>query len=431
MPSTAFEETLFEALTDDAGAPGGLSPKARAEEAGNFLRQAGALSMTKLADGLVDPKLVLAWLLDHLAAPAFFVGLLVPVREAGALLPQLLIAPRVEATAVRKWFWAAGSLVQGLAIGALAMASLLLVGVAIGVAALILIAVFSVARSVCSVTVKDVLGKTVGKARRGTATGLASSVAAAGVIVFALILMAGRGEREVVVLAALTLAAALWLAAAGLFATMAEMPSDVGAHTRPTPILGQLGVLRRDEQLRLFIAARGLLTATALAPPYLVLMAGNAGGPAFTRLGALVLASAAAALLSGYIWGRLADRSSRQVLMLSGILAGAALLAANLATAAGGMAAAVTAPAILFMLMIAYHGVRSGRSTYLVDMAPADERARYTAVSNTVIGAVLLGAGLFGALTAIAGAGATIALFTAMSLGGAAVAWFLEEVDAA
>ena len=61
-----------------------------------------ALSLTKLADGLLDPKLVLAWLLAALGAGAGWVGLLVPVREAGALLPQLLLAEPIRRLPVRK-----------------------------------------------------------------------------------------------------------------------------------------------------------------------------------------------------------------------------------------------------------------------------------------------------------------------------------------
>ena len=47
-----------------------------------------SLALTKTADGLIDPKLVLAWLLDAIGSPGFLVGMLVPVRESGALLPQ-------------------------------------------------------------------------------------------------------------------------------------------------------------------------------------------------------------------------------------------------------------------------------------------------------------------------------------------------------
>ena len=68
-----------------------------------------ALTATKTADGLIDPKLVLAWLMSSLGAPGFLIGLLVPIREAGSLLPQLLIAQSVQRTERKKYWWAAGS----------------------------------------------------------------------------------------------------------------------------------------------------------------------------------------------------------------------------------------------------------------------------------------------------------------------------------
>lgn len=102
MTTPDLEERLFEALVDGTGGSGGLSDAQAAHEPGNFLRHAASLSMSKIADGMIDPKLVLFWLLDHLGASAFFVGLLVPIREAGALRPQLFTAPRVQAMGRRK-----------------------------------------------------------------------------------------------------------------------------------------------------------------------------------------------------------------------------------------------------------------------------------------------------------------------------------------
>jgi len=73
--------------------------------------------------------------------------------------------------------------------------------------------------------------------------------------------------------------------------------------------------------------------------------------------------------------------------------------------------------------------VRQGRSIYLVDMAPDDNRAAYTAVSNTVIGIVLLGSGIFGALASLAGTEVTLLIFAAMSLAAFAVTKGLDEID--
>lgn len=427
MTGPSIVETAFETLADTSG-EGGLDADQRRAEPGNFLRHAASLSLTKTADGLIDPKLVLAWLLTQLSVSSFWIGLLVPVREAGALLPQMLTAPRIEAMRRRKWAWAAGSLVQGIAAAAIAIAGLTLEGRAAGIAIVALVAVLALARSVCSVSYKDVLGKTVGQSRRGTATGLAGSVSSAAVALFALVLMFGPSNRFAVVTGAVLLAASFWLIASAIFATLREGRSATGT---PGPIFSsaaaQFGLLADDPNLRRFIAARGLLVGAALAPPFLVLMAGDEGGTGLSRLGALVLASSAAAFLSSYVWGRLADRSSRKVLILSGLAAAIALSAAVAASIAGLMAEVWVAPTILFALMLAYNGVRQGRSTYLVDMSPEDARARYAAVSNTVIGVILLASGLFGALASTFGVVWTVALFAAMSVAGAGVAWSMDE----
>ena len=242
--------------------------------------------------------------------------------------------------------------------------------------------------------------------------------------------MSGIGDRYTLVITAIGIAAGLWLAAGALFATLVE-ERDEAREIEGTigSALAQMSLLKRDPQLRLFVWARGLLVGTALAPPFLVILASESGQAAFERLGALVLASSVAAFLSSYVWGRLADRSSRRVLVLAGVAAAVALGGALVAHHGGWMGHAWVTPLVLFVLMLAYNGVRQGRSTYLVDMAPADARATYTAVSNTVIGLVLLGSGLFGALAASFGAEWTVALFALTSVGGALVASRLDEVQ--
>lgn len=64
-------------------------------------------------------------------------------------------------------------------------------------------------------------------------------------------------------------------------------------------------------------------------------------------------------------------------------------------------------PALLWLLMIAYKDVRLGRSTHLVDMANEHHRVTYTALSNTIIGVLLLAAAGFGAVAqGVGGTGA-------------------------
>lgn len=386
----------------------------------NIRRHVAALSASKSADGLLSPKLVLSWLVSSLGAGAFWVGALVPVRESGALLPQILLAPRIKAMARRKWAWAAGSVGQGASVAGIVLAALTLEGQAAGAVIVTLLGILALCRSICSASYKDVLGKTVEKTARGQTTGAASTVSAAVVLVFAGILMIGPDDKFALIVGALSLAALLWVLAAMLMSRMEEDPSDTGEEDS---IAAPLRLLLDRSDLRRFVLARALLVGTALAPPYVVLLASD--GAVLNQLGALVFASSLGALVSSYVWGWLSDRSSRMVLVWAGIAAALAL-GACLWIGSGSVWAMAVA---LFGLMIAYNGVRQGRSTYLVDMAGENDRSAYTAVSNTAIGLVLIGVGAVAAGLAAWSVPLVLWVFIVMSLAGAAVAWSLKEVE--
>ena len=399
----------------------------------SFATHVVSLSLTKTGDGLADVKLVLSWLLTALGAPAGVIGLLVPVREAGALLPQLVTAGWVRSLPVRKWIWIGGSVAQGLAVLAMATVGRTLEGDAAGWAVLGLLAVFAIARSFCSVSYKDVLGKTVSKSTRGTATGTAGTVAAVAVFLYGALLALDVVPASVaVVTTGLLVAAGCWLLAAAVFATLPERRGATeGGGNALVVALDSIQLLRDDAPLRRFIATRALLTATALAPPFVLAIAGSTGGRGLGELGAFVIASAAASVSSTYLWGRLSDRSSRRVLIRASCIAAFALAASAMVglVELGDGVERLALPASLFVLMIAYQGVRLGRSTHLVDMADEDTRARYTALSNTTIGVVLVAGSGFGGLAALTGPVVVLALFSAMCILAAVVATGLEEVQ--
>ena len=433
MADTTLDKVYRMLTSDDEGRVCRDIPESACnDQPKNFLTHIVSLGATKTADGLIDPKLVLSWLLTQLGAPAVFIGLLVPVRESGALLPQLLTAASLRRLSKRKWAWCAGSAIQGLSAAAIALAALFLEGAAAGFAIVLALGVLALARSVCSVTYKDVLGKTVSKARRGTATGTASSTAALFVIFFGTILTTGELERMPVVIAGLFVAVGLWLIASVLFSTLQEEAGATEGGANPLAAAKEnFGLLARDAQLRRFIATRGLLISTALAPPFMVALGtSEEAGNAFGGLGLLVIASAGAALFSSYIWGRLADRSSRKVLIFSAIAATLALVATLVLNALGLLEAVWALPAMIFALMLAYQGVRLGRSTHLVDMATRDTRAAYTALSNTIIGILLALGGVFSLLAEFTGVAIVIAVLAVMSGLAVFAALGLDEVQA-
>ena len=391
-----------------------------------------SLTATKTGDGLVDPKLVLAWLLGALGGSATAIGFLVPIRESLSLLPQLFIGHRIRALPRRKWVWALACFVQGASVAAMGLSAMLLDARVAVWAIVALVAVFATGRSAASVSYKDVLGKTVSKSRRGTVTGTATSISAVAVLAFGAGLASGMLEPSVTTIAiVLFVAGGLWFVAGVLFSRVVESAGATeGGVDGVMAALTNLQLLWKEPQLGRFVTARSLLTVTAVAPPYLLLLA-SAEQRSIDSLGPFVVASSLATIVGGRLWGRLSDRSSRRVLLAAAAAGFVLFVLAAIGVAAFPdlVASSWVAAGLLFLVVLAYQGVRLGRSTHLVDMAPAEDRAVYTAVSNTAVGVVILLAGAFGALSEVIGLGGLFSVF-ALACG---LAWWvtrgLDEVQ--
>ena len=85
-------------------------------------------------------------------------------------------------------------------------------------------------------------------------------------------------------------------------------------------------------------------------------------------------------------------------------------------------------PVAYLVLSIAHAGVRIGRKTYLVDMAGGTKRTDYVAVSNTVIGVLLLVTGGVSALASLLSVEAVLVLLGLMGAAGTISALRLEDV---
>ena len=416
----------FDALPHLKLRTGGLYPSSMMK---SETKHVISLSLTKSADGLVDPKLVLSWVLNALGAPGFVIGLLVPVREAGALLPQIALARMIEARRIRKYFWVTGSLVQGAAAVAMGLIVMTLSGAAAGWSTIAALALFATGRSICSASYKDVLARTVEKGRRGRVSGTAATIGSITVFSFAAMLATGVIPREPGVIAlALMTAGALWLLASLLFASLDEPPAEADvAGDRSLSAL--IEPLIDDPELQTYIATRALLISTALAPPFLVLL-GSGQGTGFGNLGILLLASSLAAIASSYVWGAFADRSSRLTLAVAGSLATVTFLtAAAIGLGSAGQVGGIWVAGLIFIAQIAYEGARAGRKTHLTDMDTGDRKAVYTALSNTLIGMLLLVGGVLGLLADLVGVPMVLALLAGLSAAAVFTALRLSEVQ--
>ena len=127
---------------------------------------------SKLAEQVASAKVVLPWLLSTMGAPAYIVGFLLPLRQAGTLLPQLAVSGQMRRFEVRKWFWVLSAIVQALMLMCMIAAALTLPPLVAGVLVAVFLLAFSLARGVGSLSFQDVTGKTIPKGgMMGAATG--------------------------------------------------------------------------------------------------------------------------------------------------------------------------------------------------------------------------------------------------------------------
>lgn len=428
-------DKLYNLVTNDDASVDlskGISEEARKHVPENFGRQVLATVASKTGDQLTKPGLILTWMLTALGAPAITIGLLVPVREAGSLLPQILFANVMSRFELRKYFWAVGSILQGLAILGIAFAALQLTGAALGWTTVGLLVVFSLSRAMCSISSKDLLGKTIPKTRRGRLGGLASSFSGWIAVLVGVSFALNRAEELPlpVFTGMLFTAGLLWFVGAGFMSRVHEQPQTTPSNRDPLgDLLNSLRLLKEDRVFLRFCIARGLLASTILSMPFYVVLAHEATGGRIKALGLLMIAGSLATAVSGVVWGRLSDTSSRRTLAIAGCSAGVigCLTAAVSYLELGETEAAFVYGALFFLIGLSHTGIRNGRKTYLVDHATQENRAQLVAVSNTLMGIVLLISGTFGLLAEALGAQAVIFVFALFGIAGGITASLLPE----
>lgn len=431
--STRAAERTYRLLVGEEDGCGGLPEETCRAVPGNGVRLVGALTLQKIGDRIVDPKTVLAWLLSALGAPTVLTGLLVPIRESGALLPQTALVPLVRRAPRRARVWVAGAAGQATAVAAMALVAVVTSGTVAGAAVLAALAVFSLSRSLSSIASKDVLGRTIPKGHRGRINGAATLTSGLVAITVGVGIrqLGGRDADPQVFAVLLAAAAATWVVALSVYATVREPAGEYDESVDARHIRQALSLLRDDPPFRRFLIARTLLLVSALAPPFVVTLATRAGGLELSGLGPFVIAQGLASLLGGRVWGRLADRSSRRVIMLASAAASLVVLGFLAATEVAVLReATLTYPAVYLLLALVHTGSRIGRKTYVVDLAEGNQRTQYVAVANTATGVLLLVVG--GASAALAGLGVRPALLFLAVLGLLAVpvARSLPEVSA-
>lgn len=435
------DKTYSALMRRNAEAEAELPDEVRRNIPSNGLKLVSSSALQSSGDQTVNASTVLPWLFHALGVPPALIGVLVPIRESGSMLPQAMLTPLILRIRQRKWVFTAGALIQAAAVGVMAITAALATGLTAGIIIVAALAVFSFGRCLTSIASKDVMGRTVPKGERGQINGLATTVAGLVAITLGLAIRFFGGEDLGAGQLAWLLAggAVLWVGAAWLYASIREPSEEPGAEdTTPGERNGWIRetyeLLRDDAPFRHFVLVRSLLLVSALSPPFVVTLSVRAGSGGLAGLGGFVIASGIAALLGGRVFGKLADRSSRRLMSVGAGGASAVIIALVAITAIPGFDGATALGTMLFivvyfLLTMLHTGVRVGRKTYVVDMAEGDLRTKYVAVSNSAMGVILLIVGAVSSALAVVGISWTLLFLAGLGLVGVFAGAKLPEVS--
>lgn len=400
------------------------------EDSASFIRLLIASAAGKIADQITNARTTLPWLLTQVGAPAYFLGLLVPLRESLSMLPQIFLSPLINRHARRKGFWIGAALVQAACLLAIPLCLLLPSPLLAAVWVTTLLALFSLARCFCSITFKDLSGKQIGSDRRGRLTGHATGIAGIAVIAsgVALLLVDDDALNNAVIWGLFAAGAILWCSGATSLSGLRETEGQTDDHDGILAgIIRNYRLLRSDAGLRMLVTSRAFLLCPILAAPYLVSMADR--DSTARLLGILILINGLASTLTAPAWGYLADHSSRRCMLIGGLLASGALFTAGLADLFPLPLDESPWQSLMLscfaLLTIGHTGIRTGRKTYTTNIAEGSTRTRYVSVSNSLIGIILLVIGFFGSLVATVSVTLLIILLASAGLVGSLVSLFM------
>lgn len=353
------------------------------------------------------------------------------------MLPQLFISGWVKRARSRKWVFIGGAIAQAVCIAAMGASALWMSPDLAGGVVLFALVAFSLSRAFCSISSKDVLGRTIPKGFRGrvtgasaTISGIISALAAAGLIFL-------RDYETATLLAWIVLGASLlWVLGAGIYSFIHEPipePEESTPSANDTAINDlwkRVGLVIRDPLFRRFIIARTLLLGSALASPLIVVLAQTKDGNLLSLVGFLV-ATAIATSASSLLWGRLADRASHVTMALGGLacaLIGLVAIGMALWMPASGKTLWIW-PLIFLLFNLGYTGVRLGRKVWVVDAVEGDKRTDYVSTSNTLIAVAILVMGLLTAPLQSISPLLPLAVYSALALIGSGLAFSLAGKD--
>ncbi len=343
-----------------------------------------------LAQSLMSPTTILPFFVSRLTDNPFYFGLLAVLANGGWFFPQLFTAGPIERTARKKpWLINLGFFLERMPLVLLTATTFLAVRSPAWALALFLLAfaIYNLGAGVIAPAWQDLLAVCFPATRRGRLMGVTMFVGgiagALGAVGSSRILDTIAFPRNFLILFALaTILMFLgWAVLALTREPVRQVPRNAENRLRLWTRLGR--ILRRDQNFRRFLIARGLLAVGGMGVAFVTAAAVSKWDVSGGTVGNYTVAFLVGQSASNLLFGLLADRKGHKVSLLLGGLA------ASIGYVIAGTATLPLLYYLVFVLLGVYFSATfvSGLMIVLEFVGP-EQRPTYVGITNSIIGAI-------------------------------------------
>ncbi|MBN1837822.1 MAG: MFS transporter [Spirochaetales bacterium] len=338
-----------------------------------------------------SPTAVLPVFLSHFTGSLALIGLFSAVVKAGGVLPQLIVAHRLQGRSQNKPVLVAAIWARAAAWGVLGGFTWLCADCGAAVllgALLVLLLVFSIAGGVANVPFMELWGKALPARLRGRFWGHRQ--------LWGGLLAVGAGYGVKAVLAAdivfprsyAVLFASSFLLLALSYVALSSVREPAGEVSSVKDGLGRfllraVSLLRHDTGFVWLTVTQFATMFFGFAVPFYVLYGREHLGMPAEQVGILVAAQMVGVIVSNLLWGWLSDRFGNRIVIRLTAVATVAIPALALAGRLGSWQVLV---GVFALIGAALSGVNIGFVNYVLEIAPAQQRPTYIAVNGTLNG---------------------------------------------
>ncbi|MEX0350744.1 MAG: MFS transporter [Paracoccaceae bacterium] len=360
----------------------------------NFPIMTGQSTVAQAAWTMASPSIVLTFLAVALDLPVLFVGALVTVRQIAGTLADIFLYDPITRIRNRKLALSLTDIALGTCYIVAVVAALLGSEAVIMVTFAIVIFVLGLIDESQTLMLTDFIGDNLrSKARMRMKY---AQLALGGGIAIALTLIAHELTKELPPLhrhsTVISIAIGCFIIA-GLV-TLAVRDMGAGAQRDVAPIRSPITALKdylfnaidmlKQPWFVKFMSLRILFVVTIMSVPFFALLTAETHKHSDKGLTALIISTAAGAVVSGPLWRMLNTLSHRTVMVASTLMVaatGAVLIVAHFM----GLNHNVNLhAAAMFVITVAVNGLSTVRGLYYMDLAPKDQRIRGVAVSRSL-----------------------------------------------